>query len=399
MGHDLSTPDIIAQKLDQAAAALRESGADLWLTFVQETSAGAERIFHYISPGHLTWESLLAVTPSGERFLICGRFDQQVFEASGLFTEVITFVQDFREPFEALMARLKPRRVAVNFSMNDTAADGIPHGRFLHLEELLRTYAPGCDLVSAESIIGALISQKSPIEQAHLQAAVKHTVDLFGDIDGFLRPGRTEKEIYEFVQGRMAAKGLSPSFQTLVFAGDRGAGMGHGAATDNDVREGDLVHVDMGVFVGGYASDMQRTWYVPKPGEDGAPDPVRKGFDTIVRAIEAAAKVLRPGVPGTDVDAVARAVVVGAGYPEYPHALGHQLGRHAHDGGCLLGPRWPRYKNTILLPVRENQIFTLEPSLNVPGFGAVGIEEDVVVTPEGPRFFAEPQRELWFVRK
>ncbi|MEW6759128.1 MAG: M24 family metallopeptidase [Acidobacteriota bacterium] len=397
MGHELSTPDIIAQKLDQAADALRESGADLWLTFVQETSAGAERIYYYISPGHLTWESLIAVTPSGERFLICGRFDQQVFEASRLFTEVITFVQDFREPFEALMARLKPRRVAVNFSMNDTAADGIPHGRFLYLEELLKSFAPGAQVVSAESIIGALISQKSPKEQAHLQAAVTHTVGLFEDIGGFLRPGRTEKEIYDFVQGRMAAKGLTPSFQTLVFAGDRGAGMGHGAATDNAVRECDLVHVDMGVFVGGYASDMQRTWYVRKPGETTAPESVQKGFDTIVRAIDAAAAVLRPGIPGTEADAAARAVVVGAGYPEYPHALGHQLGRHAHDGGCLLGPRWPRYKNTILLPVRENQIFTLEPSLNVPGFGAVGIEEDVLITRDGPRFFAEPQRELWFV--
>jgi Xaa-Pro aminopeptidase len=174
--------------------------------------------------------------------------------------------------------------------------------------------------------------------------------------------------------------------------------MGHGDATDNDLRPGDLVHVDMGVFVRGYASDMQRTWYVASPGEESAPGAARRGFNVIVQANEACRKALRPGVKGVDVDAVARGMVTAAGFPEYPHALGHQVGRHVHDGGALLGPAWARYRNTPFMPAAENQVFTLEPSLNVPGFGAVGIEEDVVVTPEGARFLAPPQTELWTVK-
>jgi Xaa-Pro aminopeptidase len=398
MAHDLGTPDILAEKLAQAAGVLDRKAIDLWLTYVQETSSGAERAFAYISPGHLTWESLVAVTRGGQRFLVCGRFDQQVFEQSGLYDEVITYVQDFEEPFAALLGRLSPRKVAVNFSLSDPAADGIPHGRFLHLESLLKKHAPGAQVVSAEEIIGALISQKTPRERALIQRAVDHTVELFREVDAYLRPGLAEREIFGFIGERMAARGLSPSFQTLVFAGDRGAGMGHGEATDNRLAPGDLVHVDMGVFVEGYASDMQRTWYLPRPGEDGAPEPVRKGFDVIVEAIRRSGEALRPGVRGTDVDAVSRALVTEAGFPEYPHALGHQVGRHVHDGGCLLGPPWPRYRNTPLLPVRENQVFTLEPSLHVPGFGAVGVEEDVLVTPEGARYFSPPQRELWLVR-
>jgi Xaa-Pro aminopeptidase len=49
--------------------------------------------------------------------------------------------------------------------------------------------------------------------------------------------------------------------------------------------------------------------------------------------------VLRPGVQGHEVDAAARASLVGAGYDEPMHALGHQLGRAAHDGGALLRER------------------------------------------------------------
>lgn len=398
MADNLASIEIIREKLGQASAAVREAGADLWLTFVQETSSGAERAFAYISPGHLTWESLVAVTASGERFLICGRFDQQVFEASGLYTEVITFVQDFREPFEALMKRLAPKKIAVNYSLNDSAADGITHGRFLYLQELLRASAPQAEIVSAEDVIGSLISQKSPREQANVQAAVDHTVAILAALSDYLRVGMTERQVFDWVNARIAERGLTPSFSTLVFAGDRGAGMGHGEATDNPIQAGDLVHVDMGVTVNGYVSDMQRTWYARKSGEDAAPEPVMKGFGTIVRAIEESGKALKPGVRGTDVDAVSRGIVTAAGYPEYPHALGHQVGRHAHDGGGLLGPAWPRYKNTVFQPVKENQIYTLEPSLNVPGFGAVGIEEDVLVGADGIRTFAPFQQEIWYIK-
>lgn len=397
-GSQLASKEIIAQKLAQAGSVLKAMKADLWITFVQETSAGAERAFAYISPGNFTWESTVMVTPQGKPSVICGQLDQQVFEDSGLYEEVLTFVQDFKEPFLAYLKALKPRRVAVNFSLNDHSADGITHGGFLYLESLLKEAVPGVEIVSAEPIIGALISQKSPSELAAIQEAVDITVKIFQEIHAFLKPGQTEKQVYEFVGARMAERGLEPSFQTLVFAGDRGAGMGHGEATDNDIRPGDLFHVDMGVFVRGYASDMQRTWYVLKPGEEHPPEPARRGFQVIAEAVEACRAALKPGARGVDIDAISRGRVTAAGFPEYPHGLGHQVGRHVHDGGAMLGPAWARYKNTPFMPIAEHQVFTLEPSLSVPGFGAVGIEEDTVVTPEGGRFMAPPQRDLWTIK-
>jgi Xaa-Pro aminopeptidase len=74
-------------------------------------------------------------------------------------------------------------------------------------------------------------------------------------------------------------------------------------------------------------------------------------------------------------------------------ALGHQLGQSTHDGGCLLGPRWPRYGNRPEMTVEEGNVFTLEYALPSPA-GTIGLEEDVVVTENGAEYLGTPQTEL-----
>ena len=142
---------------------------------------------------------------------------------------------------------------------------------------------------------------------------------------------------------------------------------------------------------------MQRTWYVLRPGETSAPAAVQKGFDTILRSIRDAAAALRPGKTGAEIDDVARSVVTGAGYPEYPHGTGHQIGRVAHDGGGGLLPRWERYGNTPLLPIEVGQCYTIEPRLPVPGHGVATCEDIVAVTERGAEFLSRPQVALWLV--
>ena len=97
--------------------------------------------------------------------------------------------------------------------------------------------------------------------------------------------------------------------------------------------------------------------------------------------------MLRPGVRGHEVDAAARAVIVAAGYPEYKHALGHGLGRAVHDGGTMLGPRWPCYGNTTDREVEAGNVFTLELGIETEA-GIIGLEEDVLVTATGCEFLS-----------
>jgi Xaa-Pro aminopeptidase len=125
---------------------------------------------------------------------------------------------------------------------------------------------------------------------------------------------------------------------------------------------------------------------------------VRKGFETIVQAVESAKQAMKPGVLGLDIDAVARKIITDAGYTEFPHALGHQVGRFPHDGTALLGPKWDKYAQKPFQRLEEGMVFTIEPRLPVPGRGVVTIEEMVVVTKDGTEWLSTPQKDLILVR-
>ena len=114
-------------------------------------------------------------------------------------------------------------------------------------------------------------------------------------------------------------------------------------------------------------------------------------------SVDAGAALLRPGALGHEVDGAARASLVSAGFPEPMHALGHQLGRSAHDGGTILGPRWDRYGDAPDGRIEEGNVYTLEYGVAVPGRGYIGLEEDVLVTANGVEWLSTPQRDLWLV--
>ncbi len=170
--------------------------------------------------------------------------------------------------------------------------------------------------------------------------------------------------------------------------------VGHVGPTDQKIEKGQILHFDFGVKQADYCSDIQRVVYFLAPGESNPPGEVKHGFDTVVHAIQAVVRAMKPGITGVEIDKVARDIILDAGYPEYKYGTGHHLGRTVHDGAGLLGPLWEKYGNTPNMPLEPGNVFTVEPGVMIPGYGYIGLEEDVVVTEEGAEFLSTPQIDL-----
>ena len=392
---------IILEKVQQAIGILKEKDIDMWITFVRESSVMTDPVMEIIIGKNSTWESAFIICKDGDTTAIVGEMEKENFESKSGFKNITGYVKSFSPSLLDYLKKKNPERIAINFSQNSVLADGLTHGFYLKIFDYLKGTGFENKLISAEEIISALKGRKSATEISIMAEAVNKTLEIFERVTGFIKPGKSEKEIASFVKSILQEKGFEPAWEEetcpAVFTGPD-TQSAHSGPTDRKVGKGHLVNMDFGIIYKGYCSDLQRTWYVLKDGEDKAPEEVQKGFEVIRDAIQKVADNLKPGVAGCDMDDIARNYIVEQGYEEYPHGLGHQVGRKVHDGGCGLFPRWEKYGNTPFLKVEENQIFTIEPRLTVKGHGTSTLEEEVIVKKNGAEFISKPQKELILIK-
>lgn len=390
---------IPSEKLPQALALVRASDVDVWLTFVRETSSGGDPILPYFLAGGLTWPSALLITKSGRKIAVLGNYDADPLVASGDWDEVIPYVQGISGALlEVLEREVSPGgRIAVNFSANDEKADGLSHGMFLMLEQILDGTRFEGSLVTAEQIAGDLRGRKSPEEMRRILFAVAQTQELFSELGNYAKIGMSERHLFDWIHERVEQRGFGfswdPEGDPIVNSGPESM-VGHGIPSVSiHLQLGHVFHVDLGLTIDHYSSDLQRCWFVG----DAVPSDVSDALHAVNGAISVAAAVLKPGAIAWEIDAAAREYLVGRGYPEYLHATGHQVGRLAHDGGTLLGPRWERYGNSVMGPIKEGEVYTLELGVFLEHRGYLGIEEMVFITEEGASWLSERQWEMGLI--
>jgi Xaa-Pro aminopeptidase len=206
---------------------------------------------------------------------------------------------------------------------------------------------------------------------AKMRRAVEVAEAALSDTLEKVHAGMTEKEIAAELQVaclRYGAEGAP--FEPIVLAGARSA-LPHGAPSDRPIRSGQLLLFDFGVTVGGYASDITRTFAL-----DEVDDELKKIYDIVLKANEAGRAAAKPGVEAQEVDRAARKVINEAGYREFlTHRVGHGLGLAGHEA-----PFACEGDTTVLEP---GMVLTVEPGIYLPNKGGVRIEDDIVITAEG----------------
>jgi len=388
---------LVQEKVQQAIGILQEMDVDLWLTFVRETSGAGDPVLPLIYGLDLTWQSALILSKSGERIAIVGRLEAEAARRTGAYDTIIEYDQSIKPELLQLLDHMNPNHIAVNYSINDVHADGLTHGMY----QLLCKYLEGTQylsrLESAEKLHSALRGRKTPHEIERIQAAIRTTYTIFQRTFDYIKIGMTEKEVSDFMHSQLDEFRVQSAWEFIncptVNAGPDSR-IGHVGPTDLKISPGHIVHFDFGVLQDDYCSDIQRVVYFRRPGENTPPPEVQRGFNTVRAAIQRALDEMKPSVTGKLIDEIARHTIIHAGYPEFPYATGHQVGRLVHDGAAILGPEWERYGDTPNYLLEAGQVYTIEPGLAVPGYGYIGLEEDVLVTSGGAQYLGDPQTEL-----
>jgi len=391
---------MVKEKIAQALEILKEEKIDCWLTFVRESGTIPDPAMELIAGTGVTWQSAFILTSKGDTIAIVGSLDKANQEDHGYYQTVTGYVQSIEADLTETLKKLNPDKIAVNYSVNSSAADGLTYGMYLQLKKYLDKINMTGRLVSSEPVLNKLRGRKSATEIARVKASIGQTLEMFDRVTGFIRPGKTERQIAGFLLDLVSKAGVDlawdPDHCPAVFTGPDTAGA-HAGPTDREVKPGHVLNIDFGIRKDAYCSDLQRSWYVRRPGETAAPPEVVRGFRVIFDSISLAAAGIKPGVKGHEIDGIARSHITDNGYSEYPHALGHQIGRSAHDGGGLLAPRWERYGTLPDQPVEKDQLYTLEPRLTIGNYGIATVEEIIVVTPDGCDFLSARQTGIYLV--
>jgi len=216
---------------------------------------------------------------------------------------------------------------------------------------------------------------KDDYELDAIRTAAARLTEVAAEGIAAVRAGVTERHVAAALEAGLRRAGFDRiAFDTIVASGPHAA-LPHYRAGDRRLERGDLVVLDFGGVMDGYCCDLTRTVAVGPP----APEATRI-YEAVRDAQAAAIAAVRPGIPASDVDAAARAVLDARGLGQaFGHGTGHGLGLEVHEDPRVGRPR-PNVPTAVLQP---GMVFTIEPGAYVTGFGGVRIEDDVVVTERG----------------
>lgn len=252
--------------------------------------------------------------------------------------------------------------------LHPTAAYTQPLTPDLELFQKVAARMPGCAIVDKSDTITQLRLVKSAAEIKQITTAIKATHNGLNRLFSKLKPGVNERELHNALVGGFGEAGsIRNAFDPIVGSGHNATVL-HYKENTGCTKDGDLIVVDSGAEINGYASDITRT--VPVNGKFSSEQ--AKLYNLVLKSQIAAIKAVKPGATMAQVDEASRKVIRDAGYgDQYLHGVGHHLGLETHDPS-------PDVK------LKPGMVVTIEPGIYLQEKSiGIRIEDDILVTEKG----------------
>ena len=318
-------------------------------------------------------ERLLAlILPrSGEPVLISPAFEEGRAREQLRFPIEVRVWQEDQSPTKLIASILADRNIRKGrIGIEET----LPFTFYDHL----RIAAPAFKYVSADPVTIACRARKSAHELELMRLACDVTIDVYRAVFALIREGMSEQDIGRLISDGFAKLDLRGGALVLLGAS---AALPHGTRQPQRLKEGDVILIDGGCSVEGYESDVTRTGILGKPT-----DKMRRAYDAVRKAQDAALDTARAGKLSGSVDDAARAVITnagfGPGYKFFTHRLGHGIGLDGHEHPYLV-----RSSDTIL---ESGMTFSNEPGIYIPGEFGIRCEDVMAIAADGPAQLLTP---------
>lgn len=262
-------------------------------------------------------------------------------------------------------ARIKTGRIGMEEQVRFFLFDGI------------RKEATHLEYTSANPVTATCRLIKSQHEIELMQKANDITLEAFKVAVSSFKEGMTQQELGGIIS--QAHSKLGARGGALVSFGTYTA-FPHGSKVPQKLKPGDVVLMDGGCSVEGYASDITRTLIF------GEPTQRQRDIWNLEKASQAAGfAAAKLGDPCENVDIAARKVITDAGFgpnyklPGLPHRTGHGIGMDGHEwGNMVLGNKQP------LVP---GMCFSIEPTISIYGEFGIRLEDCAYITEQGVKWF------------
>ncbi len=327
--------------------------------------------------GYTNHDSFLLITGNNcgaaNLFITDCRYTEQAAEECPDYEVIL-----YRSPSASLGERLSEASQKYQIKTMAFEKNYLTYNHYQQITEALKD----CQFNPSAELIESLRYTKDESEQKALVKACAATDIVFSAACDFIKPGQTEKEIEWFMISQINAQGCTLSFPIIVASGPRGS-LPHAEPGDRIVQAGDMITLDFGCCYKGYRADMTRTISLGKP----ANQELAKIHGIVLEANNRAEAIMKPGILGSAVDAVARDYITNAGYGEqFGHGLGHGVGLDIHE--------IPFMSRTCDYKLQENCFITVEPGIYLPGIGGVRIEDTMHITADGAINMFKSNKEL-----